>query len=222
MFMDKSSGMQRKLSTVAADRIREMIVSGELLPGEPIAELKLADRLGISRTPIREAVSQLEFEGTLRSIPGRGAIVAEITRQDFQEINTLRVSLEPLAAMSAMHVIPRAVILREEEKWSAFLSDFRGGQAAPPVLFSEEDTKLHSLIVENCGNNRLKNILRTLHFQAMRYIYAHWNTRNYIEDTIVQHLEILRAFKEFDGDAVRDALAGHLEHNNMFVDIYSG
>ena len=220
MSVQKIGESPAKLSELAAQKIRAMIIKQELAPGEPIAELKLAGALGMSRTPIREALSQLEFEGTLQAIPGRGSIVAPITRSDFQEINDLRFALEPLAALSAINVIPRPVIKREKEKWARFLADFDAGEAIGADALTEEDDRLHALFIENCGNKRLRNMLKVLQFQAKRYIFAHWDTNAYVRETLEQHLNVVLAFEALDKGRLRSALEKHLEYNNMFIDIY--
>ncbi|MDR0652291.1 MAG: GntR family transcriptional regulator [Synergistaceae bacterium] len=91
------------MADVAAARIRDMIIHGVLSSGEPLAEVRLAEELGMSRTPIREAISILEFEGMVRSIAGRGAVVTDIAKDDFIEVNDIRAALEPIAAVGDAH-----------------------------------------------------------------------------------------------------------------------
>jgi DNA-binding GntR family transcriptional regulator len=222
VFIDRDNSDTPKLADVAAKKIKEMIVSGELKFGAPLAELKLADHLGMSRTPIREAVSMLEFEGILRAIPGRGAIVMDIAKEDFTEINDIRIALEPLAAASSMNVIPRAVILAEKAKWEGFLGDVGFGKDIPTKELTDADSRLHSIFIENCGNRRLKNILQAFQFQAKRYIFTHWDTKAFMRETISQHLEILAGLEAFDEEMVKAAIKKHLEYNNKFIDIYAG
>jgi DNA-binding GntR family transcriptional regulator len=209
-----------KLADVAAARIRDMIIHGVLSCGEPLAEVRLAEELGMSRTPIREAISILEFEGMVRSISGRGAVVTDIAREDFIEINDVRAALEPLAATSAMPMIPRNVISEYKAVWTGFLEDIRSGNSVSSQSLTEEDEKLHRLFIDYCGNRRLKNILSALHHQAMRYVFAHWNTKEYVMETITQHLDIVRAAEIPDTDLLESSLVTHILSNKIFLKIY--
>ena len=220
MFTESGKEGSHKLADLAAIKIRDMIVSGELVSGEPLAEMKLADALGMSRTPIREAISQLEFEGILLSIPGRGAIVADMTIDDFMEINSIRIALEPLAAVASMNVIPRPVISRIKSRWEGFLHVLDVDGDLPTDELTEEDGRLHDMFTENCGNRRLKNILRVMQFQAKRYVFAHWDSKSFVRETVEQHLDIVNGLEQFDKEHVVRALEKHLEANNMFLHIY--
>ena len=220
MFTESGKGGNHKLADLAAIKIRDMIVSGELASGEPLAEMKLADALGMSRTPIREAISQLEFEGILLSIPGRGAIVTDMTIDDFMEINSIRIALEPLAAVASMNVIPKSVISRIKARWEGFLRVVDAEGDLPTDELTEEDSRLHDMFTENCGNRRLKNILRVMQFQAKRYVFAHWDSKSFVRETVEQHLDIVNGLEQFDKEHVVRALEKHLDANNMFLHIY--
>ena len=220
MFTESGKEGSHKLADLAAIKIRDMIVSGELVSGEPLAEMKLADALGMSRTPIREAISQLEFEGILLSIPGRGAIVTDMTIDDFMEINSIRIALEPLAAVASMNVIPKSVISRIKARWEGFLRVVDAEGDLPSDELTEEDGRLHDMFTENCGNRRLKNILRVMQFQAKRYVFAHWDSKSFVRETVEQHLDIVNGLEQFDKDHVVRALEKHLDANNMFLHIY--
>ena len=85
------------LRDVVFNTLRQAILRGELQPGERLMEIQLAQRLGVSRTPVREAIRKLELEGLVLMIPRRGAEVAEITRQDLEDVLEVRAALEELA-----------------------------------------------------------------------------------------------------------------------------
>jgi DNA-binding GntR family transcriptional regulator len=220
MFWENNGENPPKLAGIAAKKIKDMIIGGELASGEPLGELKIARMLGMSRTPVREAISMLEFEGIVRAIPGRGAIVVDITREDFQEINNIRAALEPLAAVSAISAIPRGVLAEQRVTWTRFLDDIESGTDVPTGDFAEADAALHNLFIYNCGNRRLTNILRGLQSQTKRYVFAHWETRAYLRESVSQHLDIIDSFEKFDSEAVRNSLIKHIEYNNMYVHIY--
>ena len=85
------------LRDVVFKTLREAILTGELEPGERLMEIKLADKLGVSRTPIREAIRKLEIEGLVNMTPRKGAVVAEISEEDLQNVLEVRRVLEKLA-----------------------------------------------------------------------------------------------------------------------------
>lgn len=217
MFGNPAKGASGKLADLAAAKIREMIACGELEPGELIAEIKLAAALGMSRTPIREAVSLLEFEGILRSFPGRGAMVAEMRPSDCMEINAIRIALEPLAAIASMNVVPKAAVEEIRTKWEYLLRTLDTGRGLSAEELAEEDGRLHALFAENCGSPRLKGILRIMQFQSKGYVIALWDKKAFAKETIEQHLDIILGMERFDGRQVRCALEKHLYANNRLI-----
>ena len=86
------------LRDVVFNTLRQAILTGELRPGERLMELHLADRLGVSRTPVREAIRRLELEGLVTMIPRRGAVVAEITEKGMSDVLVVRRTLDALCA----------------------------------------------------------------------------------------------------------------------------
>ncbi len=88
----------KSLTSIIFEKIREDILNGMYNPGEKIVEAKLADELGVSRTPVREALKQLELDGLVENIPNRGVIVKGVTAQDIKDIYTIREAIEGIAA----------------------------------------------------------------------------------------------------------------------------
>jgi DNA-binding GntR family transcriptional regulator len=101
-----------------------------------------------------------------------------------------------------------------------FLEGTRAGHSVSSQSLTEEDEKLHMLFIDYCGNRRMKNILTSLHHQAMRYVFAHWDTKEYVTETIIQHLDIVRAAEIPDVDLLKSALETHLLSNKIFLKIY--
>jgi len=205
-----------RLAETAAEAIRGLIVANAFEPGEPLSEVRLAETLGISRTPVREAIGQLDKEGLLKIIPGRGAIVAEMTAEDIKEINDLRLVLEPLAAETAVSNVPEAEVNSERQAWESFLEKFERGAEISPQALSEADTRLHALILDYCENNRLRDFLSVLRHQTLRYVFASWKTELFMDETIRQHLEIVRCLSERDVEKLKGALRAHIEFNNRY------
>ena len=104
------------LRDVVFNTLRQAIITGEFAPGERLMEISLANRLGVSRTPVREALRQLELEGLVRIIPNRGAFVEGITKEDVKDIYEIRARLEGLCAKWAADRITKDQIAELEEK----------------------------------------------------------------------------------------------------------
>jgi len=206
----------QRLAERAAEAIRGLIVGNAFEPGEPLSEVRIAEMLGISRTPVREAIGQLDQEGLLKIIPGRGAIVAEMRFEDIKGINDLRMVLEPLAAETALANIPAEEINRQRHTWERFLEQSEAGEEIASEALSEADTRLHALILDYCENARLRNILSVLRHQTLRYVFASWKTQLFVVDTIRQHLEIIRFIGERDSENLKNALRAHIEFNNRY------
>lgn len=206
----------QRLAERAAEAIRGLIIGNAFEPGEPLSEVRIAEMLGISRTPVREAIGQLDQEGLLKIIPGRGAIVAEMSMEDIKEINDLRMVLEPLAAETALMNIPENEILRERRIWEGFLEKLESGTEISAEALSEADTRLHGLILDYCENVRLRNFLSVLRHQTLRYVFASWKTQLFVGETIRQHLEIIRLIGERSPEELKNALRAHIEFNNRY------
>lgn len=208
------------LADKAAEKIRKMIMDNMFDAGEPLSEMRLAEMLGMSRTPVREAITLLEQEGLLSTVHGKGAFILELKKSDFKEINDLRMVLEPLAAVSALYTIPTPQLAEHEAVWTGFLSEFEAGHELSVEALAERDDALHFMYINNCENKRLQGFLRVLRFQTNRYVYAHWNTREYLGETIRQHLEVINAMQNRNEESLRKAVEVHIEYNNRFVGIY--
>ena len=219
-FIKNRAGGTVRLAEMAAEKIRKMIIENMFEAGEPLSEISLAEMLNVSRTPIREAIAILEQEGLLTTVHGKGAFISEQKRSDFKEINDLRMVLEPLAAVSALYTIPPPELAEHMSVWTHFLSEFESGMELSATKLAEKDDELHFMYINSCGNKRLQSFLRVLRFQTNCYVYAHWNTRESIGETIRQHIDIISAIQNRDEASLNEAVKAHIEYNNRFIGIY--
>ena len=187
------------------ESIRNAIVNGQLQPGTRIAEPELADKFGISRTPIREAFRQLESEGFISVVPRKGAIVASISPQDISNFYDLKMVLEGYAAHCAANVLTPADIgkmetVNRQMEAASHKKDLRR------VL--DLHNEFHDIFLRACGNEKLHAIVQNMvmQFQRFRLILA---MPGKIEGSIRQHKEIIEAFRKKDPD-----LAGELVRKN--------
>jgi DNA-binding GntR family transcriptional regulator len=210
----RSGGSMVRLADQAAEKIRCMIVEDLFSPWEPLSEFRLAQMLKISRTPVREAITQLEQEGLLKVVPGKGAFVIELTKEDFREINTLRAVLEPLAARTAVYFIPAEAVDEQKALWTRVAEELKAHGEVSAGALTEWDNQLHRLFMDYCDNSRLRNFLNVLRCQTMRSVHIAWETKAFMEETVGQHLEILQAVEEQNAQELCRALEKHIDFNN--------
>jgi GntR family transcriptional regulator of gluconate operon len=137
--------------------IREAIASGELQPGTQIVEAAMAARIGVSRSPVREALRELEQHGLVESIPNRGTFVAALSPVDVEEIVLLRGALEGLAARLAADRMGRRD-LRALEDVVERMERYTGSTPAEESAFTEADAEFHSALVRFAGHRRLQRL----------------------------------------------------------------
>jgi DNA-binding GntR family transcriptional regulator len=192
---------QQPLSHSAVDLLREWIISGELKPGEPLVQAQLAERLGVSRAPVREALQKLEEEGFVKNMPYRGAVVAPLTQQDVEELRLFRNFIEERAAQL---LIER---LSDDEfcaivRIYARMSDAADRGDADAV--DREDLALHSRICELSGNGPLKEVWSVYSNRFRRVLTFCNRVNNDLRMVVDQHLPLLDALRNRDLDGLQD------------------
>lgn len=202
---------KRGLKNVAYDYLLEAITTYKLKPGDAIVEQDLSDKLGISRTPIREALKKLESEGLLHRFPSRGTFVASLSIQDVEEIFQLRELFELTALRNAIVQITDEELDRLEEQINAL--DER--DATKPYVqnsFYRSDLELHMLIMKYSGNSRMVRFYKTLdvQFEQLRRISS--TTPQRLSKSKQEHLDIIYALRTRDLVDTTRALSLHLQN----------
>ena len=154
------------LRDVVFNTLRKAILKGELKPGERLMEIALAERLGVSRTPVREAMRKLELEGLVVMIPRRGAQVANITEKDLNDVLEVRMALENLSIENAC---ARMTEEQLDELWKAARNFEDTMSEGNLVRLAEADVALHEVIYKSSDNRRLNQVLNNLREQIYRY-----------------------------------------------------
>jgi len=208
------------LGEEAYARLRAEIISGELAPDEPLSELALSQRLGISRTPVREALMRLAGDGLVRSGPGRGARVAGIDLTDIRELFQLREALEGLAARLAAGT----VAVRGEggdDDLSRLVADFAPYETAGPESSSEAyhplARELDQVLVRLAGNRRLEATLCDVWAHSSRLRQYASSDLDRLRASAVEHVRILRAVQEGHGTRAEEAVREHLARSRAAV-----
>ena len=202
------------LRDVVFNTLRQAILKGELEPGERLMEIQLSERLGVSRTPIREAIRKLELEGLVLMIPRKGAEVAKISETSLREVLEVRRSLEELAAELACQRIGERELLDLEEAEEAFAEAIINGE---PMEIAESDEHYHDLIYQATGNSRLVQILNNLREQMYRYRLEYIKDEDKRQILVVEHEHILQALKNHDIQDAKSAVRGHIDNQQLTV-----
>lgn len=204
----------RPLRDIVFETLRTAILDGDLKPGERVMEVQLAEKLGVSRTPVREAIRKLELEGLLVMIPRKGAYVADVSIKDVLNVLEVRASLEGLAASLAAERITEEEIeslklsAKEFEEMNK-LND-RDGMV-------EKDTEFHTVLLNASRNNKLISIVEGLsdYVQRFRVIYftEYSEAKNIMED----HKAILDAINERDAKKAKKVAQDHIENIGNYL-----
>ncbi len=202
------------LRDVVFNTLRQAILKGELEPGERLMEIQLAERLGVSRTPIREAIRKLELEGLVLMVPRKGAEVASISEKSLREVLEVRRSLEELAIELACQKITDEQLEALEEAEKAFAEAVRDGD---PMTIAESDESYHDVIYQATGNGRLVQILNNLREQMYRYRLEYIKDADKRQILVVEHEHIIRAVKNRNLAEAKQAMREHIDNQQLTV-----
>ena len=202
------------LRDVVFNTLRQAILKGELEPGERLMEIQLADRLGVSRTPIREAIRKLELEGLVLMIPRKGAEVAKISAKSLRDVLEVRRSLEELAIELAIERMSPEEMEELDKAQSEFCEAIQNGDA---MKIAETDERYHDIIYNGTGNSRLVQILNNLREQMYRYRLEYIKDAAKRQILIVEHDHILRAMKEHHVEEGKRAIREHIDNQEITV-----
>lgn len=179
------------------ETIREAILRGSLRAGEKVAEPELAERFGISRTPIREAFRQLESEGYLTVIPRKGAVVTSLSERDVEEFYAIKSILEGYAAQMAAVKLSDKEIERLETINERLAQLAREGDVK---TFFRVHSEFHDLFIKAAGNDKLLELINQLMMKFNRLRMASLSLPGRMEISVQEHRKIIEAFKEHDAD----------------------
>lgn len=197
------------LRDVVFNTLREAILRGDLVPGERLMELQLAAKLGVSRTPIREAIRMLEQEGLAITIPRKGAIVAGMTEKDMQDVLEIREALEELSVQVACDKITDEEIAKLRESMEKFETSLKSGDIK---RMAETDVEFHDVIYQATDNPKLINMLNNLREQMYRYRVEYLKNPSNHEQLLQEHEAIYRGIMEKDKDAVTEMIRRHISN----------
>ena len=202
------------LRDVVFNTLRRAILKSELKPGERLMEIALADKLGVSRTPIREAIRKLELEGLVVMAPRKGAKVASITERDLNDVLEVRKGMEVLAISLACKRITGEELEKLESIERSFQSLIESGNLTE---LAEMDVKFHDTIYQATNNQRLVQLLNNLREQMYRY------RMEYLKDIAVrrtlaeEHKAICEALRGRDESKAQNYVSVHIDNQQKAI-----
>lgn len=202
------------LRDVVFNTLRKAILKGELKPGERLMEIALAERLGVSRTPVREAMRKLELEGLVVMIPRRGAQVANITEKDLNDVLEVRMALENLS-------IENACTRMTEEQLGELLKTAREFEETMAegnlVKLAEADVAFHEVIYRSSDNRRLNQVLNNLREQIYRYRVEYLKDEETRKLLVREHEEICEAIRSRNVKKAQEISYQHIENQREAI-----
>ena len=204
----------RLLHQAVVDRLRDMIVQGELEPGTKLNERVLCITLGTSRTPLREALKFLASEGLVELLPNRGAIVAKLDPGRVKQIFAVMGALEALAGELACRNASDAEVNEIRALHYQMLAHHARGQLAEYFRVNQE---IHLKLVDASGNEPLASIYRSLNAHARRARYMANLSQQRWDQAVKEHQEMLEALSRRDGATLQGILRDHLANKLVLV-----
>ncbi len=202
------------LRDVVFKTLRQAILKGELSPGERLMEIQLAKKLGVSRTPIREAIRKLELEGLVLMIPRRGAEVAGITEKNLRDVLEVRRALEDLAIDLACQRMKEEQLDELEKAEEEFAKAIEDNDA---IMIAQYDERYHDIIYQSTGNDKLISMLGNLREQMYRYRLEYIKEADKRPVLVIEHRNILKALKARKVNEAKQAMREHIDNQVLTV-----
>lgn len=202
----------KPLRDVVFETLRDAIITQVLKPGERLMEIQLADEMGVSRTPVREAIRKLELEGLVVMVPRKGAYVAGVSMKDIHEVYEVRAALEMLAVSLAAERITdeeldalERQVLRESEAETELDEN-----ALDNIIYI--DSTFHDIIYQAAHNQRLVQFVNILQEQLQRFRAASLSRPGRSKTALDEHKQIVEALAERNGELAAKLAKEHIEN----------
>lgn len=197
------------LRDVVFNTLRQAILRGELKPGERLMEIQLANKLGVSRTPIREAIRKLELEGLVLMIPRKGAEVADITEKSLRDVLEVRKALEELAVQLTCDKITKEQIRELEAAAEEFEKILKSSDVTE---IAEADVRFHDIIYTATDNQRLIQLLNNLGEQMYRYRVEYLKNPDAYPQLVAEHEAIIRHIEKKEKEKATEIVCKHIDN----------
>lgn len=198
----------KPLRELVYEELRMLIMTGKIKPGTRMMEIDLAENMGVSRTPVREAIRQLEKDRLVTIEPRRGAYVSDISPTDMEDMLFVREPLEGIATLLATRNMTEEELQALVEVNQQYEEAFRKGEREELIKL---DTLFHNLIAEGSHNNYLISILKNLQEQVLRFRYIYFQSGKRAADVISEHQLILDNMKDRNQEAAKHYSIEHIK-----------
>ena len=202
------------LRDVVFNTLRQAILTGELKPGERLMEIHLANKLGVSRTPIREAIRKLELEGLVTMIPRRGAEVAQITEKSMNDVLEVRRAMDALCEELACDRITPEELQDLKKACDTFEAAVKTDDIKQ---IAQADVALHDIIVQATGNQRLIQLVNNLSEQMYRYRFEYIKDFSQHERLVEEHKVIYESIVKKDKETASNMAKVHIDNQKKAI-----
>ncbi|MDR2005705.1 MAG: GntR family transcriptional regulator [Acidaminococcales bacterium] len=199
----------RPLREIVCEALRTAIIGGVLKPGERLMEMQLADELGVSRTPIREAIRKLEQEGFIEMLPRRGAYVANISIKDVIDVYEIRIALDVLAAGLAAERITGEELSLLRQRLGIIKEVVEHDDMEK---IGEYDWAFHEVLYKASKNDRLVGIINNLRDQLTRLRVTSMNYQDRIQDTMLEHELLVESIARREPELAKQRAFEHMRN----------
>lgn len=202
------------LREVVFNNLRDAILNGELKPGERLLENQLAEKLGVSRTPVREALRMLEQENLVALVPRKGAQVLDLSAADIKNVLEIRSALEAVAIRHAC----RSMDVEHLEELKVLNVEFeRAFEEKDYERVATTDEKMHDIIFASAHNDRLVQIISNMRAQVYRYRMAYLKVYETKTAVVNHHRGIIAAIENHLEEEGIKVMAEHIEHQTQVI-----
>ena len=206
-MLDFNLHIHKPLREIVYEELKRQILVGEIQPGTRMMEIQLADDMGVSRTPVREAIRKLEKEGLVNIEPRRGAYASDASIKDMIDILEARQYLEGAAAMMASSRITGEQIKELEEATEKYATAVEKGDTDEIIKYDEI---FHKMIIKASGNTAMVKIMSRVQELSLRFRYLYYEDFSRYKNMPMSHREILAAIINGDGAVAGRMAADHV------------
>ena len=211
---DVNSNEYLPLREVVFNNLRDAILKGQLKPGDRLLENHLAEKLGVSRTPVREALRMLEQENLVELVPRRGAQVLDISAEDIKNVLEIRSALEVVSIRHACQKMDDESL----QELKIYNREFEAAfEEKDYEKVAKADEKFHDVIFKEAGNNKLVAIIINIQAQVYRYRLAYLKVYDTKTAVLNHHRNIIEAIEKRDEEAGARVMAEHIAHQTQVI-----
>lgn len=215
-YSEKLGQKYKNLGDEVYELVKTKIINHEIKPGDRIIDKNLAEQLGVSRSLVRQSLTILEKENLVESIPRSGFYVKDIQENDVEEIYEIRKILEKSATRKAVKRIPEKDIKKLDKIFKKAKEDLDKDKVEQ---FINADDKLHEVIINNCGNERLIKLINSYNDRITFYRVVDLSAIKRAKEAYFEHLEIFEAVKQRDTNKAVELMDAHIENaKNIIID----